>query len=353
MRIDRPNVGLHLTPNVFSANDGLLSRNRHRNSPDTVTARPPFIAVSVATLFPSRTIGVSLYRRDQQNAPMRLYRGPDYPFAEKDIQQLLENDVKSLYVSSQEYDAYQQYLRDCLPAVLSDESLPVQRRFENLNEVVRDVLSETFQRRDTDQAVNATRELGKHTVDLICRDDVVATDLCDVLYHDYHTFTHSANVAYYSVLLAKEIGIDDRTELNAMATGALLHDLGKLEVPESVLTKPGKLSDDEFNLIRRHPTIGFRKLCDREDMSFAQLMMVYQHHERINGKGYPVGLVDDDIHPWARICAVADVYEALTSDRPYRRGLLPSEAFDIMGRESGTGLDKGLFECWKKIISGN
>ena len=129
---------------------------------------------------------------------MRLYRGPDYPFAEKDIQQLLENDVKSLYVSSQEYDDYQQYLRDCLPAVLSDESLPVQRRFENLNEVVRDVLADTFQRRDTDQAVNATRELGKYTVDLICRDGVVATDLCDVLYHDYHTFTHSANVAYYS-----------------------------------------------------------------------------------------------------------------------------------------------------------
>ena len=138
-----------------------------------------------------------------------------------------------------------------------------------------------------------------------------------------------------------------------MATGALLHDYGKIDIPEPVLTKPDRLSDDEFGLIRRHPTIGYRKLCDREDMSFSQLMMVYQHHERINGKGYPVGLVGDEIHLWAKICAVADVYEALTSNRPYRRGLLPCEAFDIMEREAGTGLDKGLFECWKKIISDN
>ena len=110
---------------------------------------------------------------------------------------------------------------------------------------------------------------------------------------DYHTFTHSANVSYYCVMLAKELGITSENELNQIAMGALLHDLGKLEIPASILTKPGKLTDWEFDVIKTHPTVGFRQLCQRQDLNHAQLMMVYQHHERLDGTGYPVRIVKD------------------------------------------------------------
>src|SRR5262249_29729089 len=154
-----------------------------------------------------------------------------------------------------------------------------------LNEVIRDVLGDIFRRGNLDQRMEQIKELGEKTVRAICRDDIVLTELRGVLYHDYHTFTHSANVAFYCVILAKSLGTSDQAERTAIATGGPRHDPGKLDIPADILTKPGRLTDEEMTVVRRHPTLGFRKLCHRRDLTFGQLMMVYQHHEHLNGKG--------------------------------------------------------------------
>ena len=125
------------------------------------------------------------------------------------------------------------------------------------------------------------------------------------------------------------------------------HDVGKLEIADAILSKPGRLDDAEFEIIREHPRTGFRKLCRREDLNFGQLMMVYQHHERLDGKGYPVGITAEQIHPWAKVCTVVDVFEALTSNRPYRKAMSYSKAFEIMDRDSGLAFDPEMLKCWK------
>ncbi|MCH7990290.1 MAG: HD-GYP domain-containing protein [Planctomycetes bacterium] len=319
----------------------------------TVTAEPQtisdFIAIPLSTIIPSKSIGVSLYI-NQGGEGLKLYRGPDFPFCEEDLQHLVEKGVHQLYVPTDDQRQYQDYLRSNLPDVLNDESIPVQQRFKTLNEVVRDVLHGVFETGDIQKTVEETTEIGRYTVDLVCRKEFAAADLVDILYHDFHTFTHSANVSYYAVVLAKSLGISDKGELNAIAVGALLHDLGKLEIDESILTKPGKLDRDEFEIIKQHPTTGFRKLCHRTDLSYGQLMMVYQHHERMDGSGYPVGLVGSDMHEWARLCAVVDVFEAMTSDRPYRQGMKTSQALAIMERQPGREFDEEMYQCWKATI---
>ena len=105
--------------------------------------------------------------------------------------------------------------------------------------------------------------------------------------------------------------------------------------------------------MKRHPTDGFLKLKDQENVSFDQLMMVYQHHEWQNGNGYPVGITVEEIHPWAKICVVADVFEALTSDRPYRSSMPLSKAMEIMDSESNAHFDEEILRCWKTIITSN
>jgi HD-GYP domain-containing protein (c-di-GMP phosphodiesterase class II) len=312
--------------------------------------REDYVAVSVSMLVPSKLCGVALYTREGADEPVRLFRGSEFPITQQDLDALHASGRKKLYVSATEHRQFQAYLRESLDSSLTDESLSVTQRFDMLNEVVRDVLGEAFRAGQLDDTVSQTAELGQRTVDMICREDTVASELRGVLYHDYHTFTHSANVAYYCVMLAKDLGITDRDTLNQIAAGSLLHDLGKLEIPEAILTKPGKLTDQEFGVIKRHPTIGFRKLCQRKDLSYAQLMMVYQHHERLDGKGYPVGVGGDEVHEWARICAVADVFEALTSNRPYRAGMTPKAALEIMDRSAGTGFDARIYQCWKATI---
>ena len=113
-----------------------------------------------------------------------------------------------------------------------------------------------------------------------------------------------------------------------------------------LLNKTTRLTRAEQEVVRRHPVRGFEDLCLRPDLNWGQLMMVYQHHERCDGRGYPQGLVGNEIHQWARLCAVADVYDALTRDRSYRKGADTQDVLEYMDRESGRVFDDDICQCW-------
>ncbi|MBI3863755.1 MAG: HD domain-containing protein [Planctomycetia bacterium] len=318
---------------------------------DAVESQIAYIPVSVKTLRPDQSIGIGLYLRESGAGSYFLYREKGIPLNHSDLEALQARGLSTLYAKGDEFEIYQRYLRGSLDSVMADESIPVANRFSHLNEVVRDILADSFRRGETGGTITTCHNVAHKTVDLICRKDAVASELLGVMYHDYHTFTHSANVSYYCTMLAKSLGISDRKDLHRIAVGGMLHDLGKLEIPDTILTKPGALTTAERTVIKQHPRTGFLKLCRRHELTRSQMMMVYQHHERLDGKGYPVGAVGDEIDTWAKMCAVVDVFEALTSNRPYRRALERAEAFGIMGREAGPALDKDMFECWMQAIS--
>jgi HD-GYP domain-containing protein (c-di-GMP phosphodiesterase class II) len=166
-------------------------------------------------------------------------------------------------------------------------------------------------------------------------------------------FTHALNVATYSLLLARRFGITDEQQLMQIGQGALLHDLGKQQIPHSITHKPGKLNDQERRIVQRHPIWGFKQLCRRTDLSWGQLMMVYQHHERCDGRGYPVGSLRSEIHEYARLCAIADVYDAAQRDRPDRRASRKEDILDYLDRQAGRGFDEEMTRCWIATVVSN
>lgn len=187
---------------------------------------------------------------------------------------------------------------------------------------------------------------------MVLNEQTTAATLFKVLIHDYYTYTHVTNVAVYCLVLAEALGIRSQKELSAIAVGALLHDVGKRMIPVSLLNKTGPLTPEERTLINEHPTAGFKELCRLEHLSREQLMMVYQHHERLDGKGYPCGITEEEILPWSRICCVADVYDAITSHRAYHRPMPVAEAAAYLVRHAGTTFDKDMVACWiSKVMS--
>ena len=310
-----------------------------------------YIPISVATLMPTAAIGLDLFQREQSSERLVLYRGADFPLSVDDLHRLQSRGTSRLFITKESRSQYQKYLRKVAVAG-NDGTIPISVKVGALNEVVRDVLHATFTRGEVSQTVAAAEKLGTLAADMILRDQFAVDDLLQVLHHDYTTFTHSTNVAFYCGVLAAELG-HGRTEIEQITTGGLLHDLGKLEIDEKILCKPGRLDDWEFKVIKSHPLIGLRKLADREDLNQGQLMMVYQHHERLDGRGYPVGVLEDEIHPWAKICAVVDVFEALTSNRPYRTPMSHRRALALQDRDAGAAFDREILECWTKIIKNN
>jgi HD-GYP domain-containing protein (c-di-GMP phosphodiesterase class II) len=151
-------------------------------------------------------------------------------------------------------------------------------------------------------------------------------------------------------MLAKKLGINDDNELRRIATGAILHDLGKRFVPNRILTKTTKLTAEEREIVESHPTRGYVELCKKSGLDFGQLMMVYQHHEHVDGSGYPVGVLKDEIHPWALMLAVVDVFDTKTATRPDERTATADEVLDYQCQRAGTHFDREVVECWKSAM---
>ncbi len=203
---------------------------------------------------------------------------------------------------------------------------------------------------DPDRFVKFSHKLGGYFVTLIQSGELGPSEVYQVARHDHFTFTHVTNVCCFALILADELGITDRAQLDEIAVGALLHDVGKRHVPVQVLRKPGPLNPGERAIINRHPQRGFEDLAARGDLTLRQLLMIYQHHEQLDGGGYPVGAAGDEIHPWARMLAVVDVFDALTGRRPYRRPATAEVAMRFLQERAGSHFDKEMVQCWSQAM---
>lgn len=167
---------------------------------------------------------------------------------------------------------------------------------------------------------------------------------------DDYTYLHSVAVCALMVALGRQLGLDD-AEVRECGMAGLLHDIGKMAVPHDILNKPGKLTDAEFSTVKGHPLAGHRLLSETASVSAVALDVCLHHHEKYDGSGYPHGLQGETISLHARMGAVCDVYDAITSNRPYKAGWCPAESLRKMAEWAKAGhFDQAIFTAFVKCI---
>lgn len=187
--------------------------------------------------------------------------------------------------------------------------------------------------------IGAVQKQVDNLVDEILSNRNVLINCYDIKCYDDYTYNHSVNVCILSILTGIKMQFD-HNRLRELGVGALLHDTGKTQVEKEILNKPGKLTDDEFGRVKCHTEFGFDILRGIKDISLLSAHVAFQHHERWDGSGYPRGLQKEEIHDYSRIVAVADVFDALTTDRPYRKARPIAEVLDYIGTLSSTYFDE-------------
>ena len=201
--------------------------------------------------------------------------------------------------------------------------------------------------------VDALQNISERIIfDIIDRKENLV-QLTDIRLHDTYTFAHSVNVAVLSAMLGLLCHYTKK-ELVLLTLGALLHDLGKINIPVAILTKNTGLREDEFNLIKKHPLDGARRIMSMQHSlpSPAVLAAIAsEHHEHLDGTGYPRGLTAEKIHRYALIVAIADVYDALTSERPYKKAYTPNIAHNIMAHVNKGQFDPDLLRLFFNNVS--
>jgi len=166
---------------------------------------------------------------------------------------------------------------------------------------------------------------------------------------DDYTFVHSLNVGVLSIVLGKRYGMDV-IGLKNLGMGALLHDIGKMKIPDEILNKPGKLTDEEFNIMKKHPEYGYEILKNDKNLNEDSLYAIYLHHERADGSGYPNGFKEAEIPLFAKIVSIVDVYDAITSKRVYHGALIPPKALQLLFSWSEKHFNKILVKFFMEII---
>ena len=166
---------------------------------------------------------------------------------------------------------------------------------------------------------------------------------------DEYTYMHSVAVCALMIALARQLGLAEEQVREAGMAG-LLHDIGKMMIPDDILNKPGKLTDSEFDTVRSHPLAGGKILMDSQQVSAMVLDVCLHHHEKVDGSGYPHRLKGDQISLFAKMGAVCDVYDAITSDRPYKNGWDPAESIRKMAEWCKGNFDDAVFKAFVKSV---
>lgn len=250
------------------------------------------------------------------------------------IEYLLSRGVGGIYVSEGEPDDDEleiqipQYTREVIEKVRVEDRAKVkisESVKKRIGEGVQFLYSNTKSENFAEATENVTDELMKAIFD----NDAVAIDINVLKVSDEYTFKHSVDVATMAMIIGKQYGLT-RDEVHEIGVAGLLHDLGKSKIPLEVLNKPGKLTEEEFAMMKQHSLFGLQILKEGNQFSEGIMMGVLQHHEKLNGKGYPMGVPGDKIHKYAKIISVADVYDALVTERPYKQGFMKGEAIEMI-----------------------
>lgn len=192
---------------------------------------------------------------------------------------------------------------------------------EGIQYLYNDTESESF----TSTTKNITDDLMRAITD----NDALAVDISALKVSDEYTFKHSVDVATMSMIVAKKHGLSD-SDVYEIGISGLLHDVGKSKIPNEILNKAAKLTDEEFAMMKQHSLFGYSILKEKNDLSNQIKLGVLQHHEKMNARGYPMGVGADKINIFARIISVADIYDALVTERPYKKPFSPRDAVEMI-----------------------
>jgi putative nucleotidyltransferase with HDIG domain len=308
---------------------------------DEITVR--FILIPLESLRLDTVTNFKIYIRTTDDQQPVLYRAENLPFTETVRGRLLQHDVEHIYIERGDRDNYQKYLEDNLDKIVADDAVMPEKKAEIVYSSATHVMERLFENPWLGDNIRRGEQLVMNTVDFILRDDRAFRGLLAVTSYDYYTYTHSVNVCVFCIALAQKVGMCDKADLQILGTGALLHDVGKSIIDKSIIAKKGPLTEEEWIIVKKHPIYGIEILRKSGTVPEESYNVVSQHHERLDGSGYPEHLNNDAIHIYAKIAAIADVFDAMTTQRVYKDAVGSFTALNVMKTEMQDGLDQGLF----------
>lgn len=269
----------------------------------------------------------------------------------ENIEKLINAKHKDIYVSVDDKSKYGHYLSQNISRFTEDGLMKRDEKARLVYDSAKTVMEVLFENPNTPESITNVKKVANSIMDGIIQDDKAFASLVKVSSYDYYTYTHSLNVGIYAIGIGKMMGFD-KERLNTLANGGILHDLGKSRVDPQIINKPAKLTDEEFEVVKKHPVFGFELLDHLGEANADVLVAIKYHHEKFDGSGYPDGLKGDQIPLFAQIVAVADVFDALNTRRSYKSPMSTFETLQFMKKEMTNHLNPAILGNLIRCMTG-
>jgi len=262
-----------------------------------------------------------------------------HPSHQEKVRKLIDSgECPEFFIRQEDLIKYYHQATEQLRIMISDPAIPLLNKTQKLYDVSKDIMKNFFEYSDSEEVLKSSEEVMALTDQCLSEGQARFDTILEIINKDYLIYTHSLNVGLYCLVY----GINDNmslTDIRSLGLGGMLHDIGKAQIDSAILNKPGPLTKEEFDIVKIHPRLGQEIMESMQCYATNVVCMASQHHENYKGNGYPDGLVGKEITLFARISKIMDVYDGLTTNRPYKKSVAPFEALKIMKNQMMDELD--------------
>jgi HD-GYP domain-containing protein (c-di-GMP phosphodiesterase class II) len=316
------------------------------NNPEII--KETYVPIALESIEPAIFPDVALYIRTGSNYV--LYKSHGRDFSVSDYNRMTGSGVEFVYVSKDDVDVINAYMEANAARLLKSDDLSSQAKGKVIYQTSINFVEDIFSNPEKSADLGRTKRLIENLILYISENPEAIKSLETVKAHNYHTFVHSLQVTSLSLLMHSEAYSLSHDEMLDVGTGAILHDFGKIFVPQDILNKSGRLNEAEIEILKRHPEDGYVFLKQKGCLSPVSLSIVRLHHERCDGSGYPLKLKSRDIPRSAQVTGVADVFCVLTTDKNGNRTMPPHIAVQLMRGEMRGAFSPHLLDVLEKLV---
>jgi putative nucleotidyltransferase with HDIG domain len=311
-----------------------------------LAVKSEFFKVPTRVFGNNEKIDADLYFYHQQQ--YILFKSKGTAWSPVDSQKLISTQIDTLFMKFKTHRDHHQFLQDKLKRVLERRDIPLETKAEVLAETADPILSTIFTTPQSAELITSAADYAKSCIRFLNQKGSLP-ELIKLSANSFSEHAHGLHVSAYSVALAKAMGFSDEKMIFGLGMGALLHDIGKSKIPADILNKAGELDEAEWQMMRQHPEFGEKIMDSRQVVPLIAKQIIVEHHERVNGKGYPKGI--KNLHVFSRMVGIADCFHSLTTDRPWGKALAPFEALKYMIQIMGREFDAPLLEKFIQMLS--
>lgn len=315
-----------------------------------------FVAIKTSSLNPQTVLPCGIYfpslRQEDNEIRLKLILPEGRLYDQQLHDHLLREGIDELFIEEGQVAGLSDYVHQHTSRLLKSGGVPAETKTKLLYQNAELVVRRAFAESPSPATIRLGRELVENLSTHISLDQPSADALFSLFSKDYGTYTHCVQVALLGMSFTTYLGWSER-EVNEFGLGALFHDVGKNRIPESILNKPGSLNEREYTAIKEHSFLGYSQLKATKMMTEEQLTVVLSHHEAANGSGYPHGLQGDEISRYARVARIVDCFDAMISNRPYKKAFSKEAALRIMKDELGLTFDSKLLRLFVRFVQGD